>query len=110
MAQVVNRHPTAINHHLARLQRFKVFGAIAQAVGEAQWQRSEHGLQKGYGPSVPPSSVYGPGPQCCSRSVAVYALARFQRISIAGWLLTRSIDMKRYVSSGATFESRLCLV
>ena len=36
MAQVVNRHPTAINHHLARLQRFKLFGAIAQAVGKAQ--------------------------------------------------------------------------
>ena len=53
MAKVVNRDPTAIDRCLAGLKRFEVFGAIAQAVCEAQWQRSDQALQGGYGPFSP---------------------------------------------------------
>ena len=47
MAEVVNRDPTAVDRCFAGLQWFEVFGAIAQAVCEAQWQRSDQALQGG---------------------------------------------------------------
>ena len=53
MAKVVNRDPTAIDRCLACLKRFEVFGAIAEAVREAKWQRSDQALQGGYGPFSP---------------------------------------------------------
>ena len=53
VAEVVNRDSTAVDRCLAGLQRFKVFGAIAEAVCEAQWQRSDQALQGGYGPFSP---------------------------------------------------------
>ena len=56
MAKVVNRDPTAIDHCLASLERFEVFGAIAQAVCEAQWQRSDRALQEDYGRLQPSHS------------------------------------------------------
>ena len=55
MAEVVNRDSTAVDRCLAGLQRFEVFGAIAKAVCEAQWQRSDQALQGGYGPLTPGS-------------------------------------------------------
>ena len=57
VAEVVNRDSTAVDRCLAGLQRFKVFGAIAQAVCEAQWQRSDQALQGGYGPLTPGSPL-----------------------------------------------------
>ena len=53
MAEVVNRDSTAVDGCFAGLERFEVFGAIAQAVCEAQWQRSDQALQGGYGPFSP---------------------------------------------------------
>ena len=55
MAEVVNGDSTAVDRCFAGLQRFEVFGAIAQAVREAQWQRSDQALQGGYGPPTPAS-------------------------------------------------------
>ena len=57
VAEVVNRDSTAINRCLAGLERFEVFGAIAQAVCEAQWQRSGQALCGGYGPLTPRSPL-----------------------------------------------------
>ncbi len=53
MAEVVNRDTTAVDGCFAGLERFEVFGAIAQAVCEAQWQSSDQALQGGYGPPTP---------------------------------------------------------
>ena len=56
VAKVVNRDPTAIDHRLSGLQWHEVFGAIAQAVREAQGQRSDQALEGGYGLAKSPSS------------------------------------------------------
>ena len=69
MAKVVNRDPTAIDRCLACLKRFEVFGAIAQAVREAQWQRSDQALQGGYGQPLPLTLLNRSVSKCCYRSV-----------------------------------------
>ena len=78
MAKVVNRDPTAIDRCLACLKRFEVFGAIAQAVREAQWQRSDQALQGGYGQPLPLTLLNRSVSQCCCRSVGLAASLRLQ--------------------------------
>lgn len=86
MAKVVNRDPTAIDRCLACLKRFEVFGAIAQAVREAQWQRSDQALQGGYGQPLPLTLMNRSVSQCCYRSEGLAASRRFQRGSMAFWV------------------------
>ena len=57
VAEVVNRDSTAVDRCFAGLQRFEVFGAIAQAVSETQWQRSGQALRGGYGPPSPGAAL-----------------------------------------------------
>ena len=102
MAKVINRDPTAIDRCLACLKRFEVFGAIAEAVREAKWQRSDQALQGGYGQPLPLTLLNRSVFQCCYRSVGLAASLRVQCGSIS--LCLSSNHGFRFTSRIALFD------